>query len=329
VPKTPTMTTLSRSPILARTVYPRPVYGAVAIPTLDLRAIDRPCQPLPWRVARLLSDELSAEDEAAYERSRVFHSEDDDAGRSATLVYRARGSRHTLHLRPARDAWRLACERGLVPPTWRDDPRRGFADQELVFFCHTCNGMGATGYNYDDLCSDCGGKGNTMIRRTIAAPASIAALWLLAEPALVEAAEAAAREAVRRLPGGPAIDRVQWGRVREGKTCGTVPLVLVSPIWARMRPQPWDWALMKGPAFRGAPWWPAAARLTPETREMLCFDVGGAWAHRAAGISDSPFEPLLHLWQLGVVFEELRDDTIVLDRACARTVIRSWRAHAP
>ncbi len=45
-----------------------------------------------------------------------------------------------------------------------------------------------------------------------------------------------------------------------------------------------------------------------------------------AGV-DSPFEPLLRLWQLGVVFEELHRDVIVLDRACARVFIRTWRAH--
>lgn len=49
--------------------------------------------------------------------------------------------------------------------------------------------------------------------------------------------------------------------------------------------------------------------------------------HRAAGVVDSPFEPLLRLWQLGVVFEELHRDVIVLDRACARAFIRTWRPH--
>ena len=51
--------------------------------------------------------------------------------------------------------------------------------------------------------------------------------------------------------------------------------------------------------------------------------------HRAAGVVDSPFEPLLRLWELGIVFEELGPDAIVLDRACARTVIYAWRAHMP
>ncbi|MBK7829056.1 hypothetical protein [Nannocystis sp.] len=305
------------------------MFGDVAMPDLDLSAVDGPCRPLPWRVARILAEGLEAADEAAYTRTRSYCITDDDADQPATLSYRVRGSTRSIPLRKARDAWRVASECGLVPHSWRDDARRGFADQEILFFCDACGGMGATGYNYDDLCGDCHGKGNAMVRRTTSSPTSIAAMWMVALPEVVEAAEAAAREAVRRLTNAPAVDRIQWGRVREGKPCGTVPLVLTSPIWDRVRPQPWDWRRMKGPAFRQASWWKAAAKLTPETREMLCFDVGGAWAQRAAGIVASPFEPLLRLWELGVVFEELRDDVIVLDRACARTFIRSWRAHSP
>lgn len=309
------------------TVYARAVLPRVPVPELDLGAVDRPCRPLPWRVAALLTDRLDPAEAAAYEQSQAYEINDDDAERASRLTVRVRGATRTLPLRKARDAWRLASERGLVPSTWSDDPRRCFGDQTLVFFCAACDGMGATGYNYDDICAACDGKGNAMIRGTIAAPASISAMWMIAHPEIVEAAEAAAREAVRRLPGSPAVERVQWGRIREGKPSGAVPVVLFSPIWQAVRPQPWDWDRMKGPAFRGASWWSAASRLTPETREMLCFDVGGAWVHRAAGVVDSPFEPLLRLWQLGVVFEELHRDVIVLDRACARAVIRTWRAH--
>jgi hypothetical protein len=305
------------------------MYGDVPIPDLDLGEVTRPCRPLPWRVAALLVDGLDPADEAAYTRTRSYSIQDDDSERASTLSYKVRGTKRELPLRKARDAWRLAGERGLVPATWPTDPRRGFADQEVLFYCLECDGMGARGYNYDDPCDACQGRGNAMIRRTIAAPPSISAMWMIACPDVVEAAEAAAREAVRRLKDGPAVELVQWGRVREGRARGTIGLVLASPIWDRCRPQPWDWKQMEGPAFRRAPWWPDALKLKPDTREMLCSDVGGAWAHRAAGVVDSPFEPLLRLWELGVVFEELSEDRIVLERACARTYIRTWRAHVP
>jgi hypothetical protein len=232
------------------------------------------------------------------------------------------------------DAWRLAVERGLVPASWLADPRRCFPDQELLFYCHACSGMGATGYNYDDLCDVCNGRGNEMKRGSVPLPTAISeAQWMIAHPQLVEAAEALAREAVRRLgdrPGAPRTDRVQWGRVRQDKPLGTVAVVIVSPIWdvARPRPEDWDWKRMKGPAFTHAPWWPVARQLAELTRQILCFDVGMAWTHRAADVADSPFEPLLRLWELGVMMEELTPEAIVLERAMHRT-IRSWRSHVP
>jgi hypothetical protein len=299
------------------------------MPELDLGAIAAPCHPPTWTIAQLLADGLDPADQAAVERTGSYSFADDDDDRPSTLTYQVRGAKRTLPLRKARDAWALACARGLVPPSWQADPRRVFADQEVLFFCKECEGMGAVGYNYDDICSECNGKGNAMRRSTTPVPGSLAAMWMLADPGLVEAAEAAAREAVRRLPGAPAIDRVQWGRIRESKPAGTVGLVITSPIWDRLRVASWDWDRMKGPAFHGAPWRQAAGRLDALTREMLCRDVGGAWAHLAAGVVDSPFTPLLRLWELGFVFEELHDDAIVLDRACARTRIRTWSSHVP
>lgn len=307
------------------------MFGDTPIPDLDLGAVRRPCLRLPWRVAQILADDLDPADGAAYEKTASYSIRDDADERPSTLSYRVRGATRQLALRKAGDAWRLAQDRGLVPASWRDDPRRVFADQELVFACAACGGMGATGYNYDDPCTDCNGRGNAMTRGSTPAPTSLAAMWMVADPQAVEAAEALAREAVRRLlfKKTPAVDRVQWGRVREGKPRGTVGLVLTSPIWDHTRPQPWDWVQMKGPAFRGASWWKDARALTPATREMLCLDVGGAWAHRAAGVADSPFEPLLRLWELGILMEELLPDAIVLERACARTYIATWRAHVP
>lgn len=300
------------------------------MPDLDLGAIDHPCRPLPWAIVELLADTIDPRIAARYPRSTWLSGADDDSGRPSQLTHGPTHTRRSLPLPyKARDAWRRAGERGLVAPAWLADPRRGFADQVLSFLCPICGGMGAVGYNDDDSCTDCGGKGQEMTRRTLPEPGDVDALWTLARPDLVDAAEALAREAVRRLPDAPAVDRVQWGRLRQGKPHGLLAPVLWSPIWQRLRPPTWDWERMKGPAFRGAPWWRAAARLGAETREMLCFDVGGAWTLRAAGLTDSAFEPLLRLWQLGVVFEELRDDLIVLDRACARTAIHAWRAHVP
>jgi hypothetical protein len=86
---------------------------------------------------------------------------------------------------------------------------------------------------------------------------------------------------------------------------------------------------MKGPAFRGAAWWTDAGVLGTDTREMRCGDVGGAWVHRATGVAGSPFEPMLRLWELGIVFEEVDDGVLVLDRACRRLNVPSWRAHVP
>lgn len=254
--------------------------------------------------------------------------DDDEARRSTFLIGEPHRGR-VLPVRRARDAWRLAVERGLVPASWLDDPRRCFPDQELLFFCAACDGLGATGWNYDDVCDACGGRGNTMTRGSVPRPTSIAAVqWMIGHPALVERAEALAREAVARLgEAGFGAERVQWGRVRPWRPCGVIPVVLRSPVWTFARPRPtgWDWEAMKGPAFTRAPWWTTARMLVTLTREMLCFDVGLAWHHRAAGVAASPMEPVLRLWELGVVIEELTPEAIVLERATAR-YLRSWSA---
>lgn len=259
---------------------------------------------------------------------------DDDAEGTSTYACGVGHAQRTLPVRKARDAWRLAAERGILPAGWIGDPRRCFPDQEVLFFCGDCHGMGATGYNYDDLCAACGGRGNAMRRGSVALPTSIAEVrWMLAHPGLVEQAEALAREAVRRLGEtgrGPPDGRVQWGRVRQGKAMGTVPVIIASPIWdlTRSRRKTWDWERMKGPAFTGAPWWPEARGMHELTRQILCFDVGMAWADQAAGVAESPFEPVLRLWELGVMIEELTAEAIVLERARHRYV-RSWRAGVP
>ena len=251
-------------------------------PDLDLRAIGRPCEPLPRNVVELTRDR----DPAA--------------------------------------AWALAIEQGLLPRSWADDSRRVFPDQHFAFFCEWCNGMGATGYNYDDLCGACRGRGSETVRSYLSSPTTIDALWMIAQPALVESAEQLARDAVRRR-GNLSCERVQWGRTREERP-GRIPLVIRSPIWDRMPrivPRP-DWQS----AVEHTAWW-RDLRLDGPTQEMLLDDVLGAWAQRDAGVSDSAFEPLLRLWETGFVFEEILDDRIVLERACRRPRVPSWRAHVP
>lgn len=254
---------------------------------------------------------------------------DDDDADASVFSYGPPHARRSLAGRRARDAWRLAVERGIVPPSWGDDARRCFADQTVRFFCDACAGLGATGYNYDDLCGACQGRGSETVRGRVGRPTSIVdALWMLSRPADVERAEALAREAVARLgEAGFGAERVQWGRVRPWRPCGVIPVVLRSPVWTFARPRPtgWDWEAMKGPAFARAPWWTSARMLVTLTREMLCFDVGLAWHHRAAGVAASPTEPVLRLWELGVVIEELTPEAIVLERATAR-YLRSWSA---
>jgi hypothetical protein len=257
---------------------------------------------------------------------------DDDDAAASVFSYGPPHERRSLAARRVRDAWRLAVERGTVPASWGDDSRRCFADQTVRFFCDACAGLGATGWNYDDLCGDCHGRGSETARGRVAHPTSIVdALWMLSRPADVERAEALAREAVARLgAAGPGSERVQWGRVRPWRPCGTIPVVLQSPVWTFARPRPtgWDWEAMRGPAFARAPWWSVARSLVTLTQEMLCFDVGLAWHHRAAGVTASPMEPVLRLWELGVVIEELTPEAIVIERATAR-YLRSWRAGVP
>lgn len=296
------------------------------LPALDLSGMRCLHTPTPRAVLELLVDGLDPTQDLT--NGWFNHLDDDDPQPPGFTCGRER-ARKTLPARKARDAWPLAINRGLVPASWLNDPRRCFPDQELTFFCQRCNGMGAYGYNYDDLCEDCGGKGNTMTRGRLAAPTAIDQVcWLLAHPTLVEQAESLARAAVQRTPHGPKPDRVQWGRVRPHKPAGTVGVIITSAIWDRTRVPNWDWDRMKGPAFNKTPWYPEARKLHELTRQVLCFDVGMAWTHAAMGITDSPFDPVLRLWELGVSIEEITADAIVLERALDRDT-RSWRAHVP
>jgi hypothetical protein len=301
-------------------------------PDLDLSRMYRLDERVPRAVLDVLA--MGLPDVGDLENGYISgFADDDDPDRSSTFSYGPAHAREVLPVRKARDAWRLAAERGLVPAAWPDDPRRCFPDQDVLFFCHECDGMGATGWNYDDLCGACDGRGNTMKRGSVALPTTAHEIaWMLAFPEIVERAEALAREAVRRLgEANPRsrVDRVQWGRVRSGKPVGTIPVLIASPIWDHVRrPDDWDWEAMKGPAFTTAPWYPDARKFDALTRQVLCYDVGMAWVHRAEGVEGSPFEPLLRLWELGVMMEELDDEKIVLERARHR-YIRSWRSGVP
>ena len=304
------------------------MFPGVPMPELDLSRMRQLDEDAPRAVLELLVPRL--EPDADLRHASLSAVDDDFADRTSTFAYGPQHDRKTLPVRKAREAWRLAEERGLVPAGWSTDPRRCFPDQELLFFCQPCNGMGATGYNYDDLCDVCEGRGNTMTRGSVDLPTSIEEVrWMLAHADVVSQAEALAREAVRRLPdGAPKPERVQWGRVRHGKPLGTVGVIISSPIWDHTRVSNWDWDRMKGPAFAKAPWYPEARKLPALTREILCFDVGMAWTHKAMGIKDSPFEPLLRLWELGVMIEELTPEKMILERARHR-YIKSWRAGVP
>lgn len=303
------------------------------LPTLDLSGLRRPDGPVPRAVLDVVVEGLEPLEKVV--GGEFFGSaDDDDPRRTATFAVGRGRARVELPVRKARDAWRLAAARGVVPASWADDPRRCFPDHELLFFCQACNGLGATGWNYDDVCEDCHGRGNTMQRGRVALPTSVQEiLWMLADPLRVERSEALAREVMRRLgdaPETPSDGCVQWGRLRQGKPYGTIGVVVTSPIWKRTRDtvQDWDWERMQGPAFRQAPWYAEARELHELTRQILCFDVGMAWAHRAAGIADSPLEPVLQLWELGVMIEEMSSEAIVLERVHNR-FIRSWRSGVP
>jgi hypothetical protein len=234
------------------------------------------------------------------------------------------------------DAWRGAIEKGLAPKSWLEDRRRRFPDQELVFFCESCNGRGATGYNYDDICNDCDGRGNQMTRGSVALPTDMQQVeWMLGNVAHVEAAEELARESVRRLAKlnkeVTLTDVVQWGRLRKGKKIGTIAVLIQSAVTDLVRVNLPNWnrdPVKSGQLFRSAPWINRINHLHQLSREILFFDVGYAWAHRAAKVVDSPMEPLLDLWELGVVVEEVTKDAIMIDRAAHR-YISYWRAGMP
>ncbi len=298
------------------------------IPVLDLRGFATLSARTPRAVLEVLVDGIEREgDEASSGQWTALHDDADDA--CSVFSYGPWSAPRSLPGRKARDAWQLAVDRGLVPPSWRDDPMRCFADQDLQFFCTACNGLGATGWNYDDLCSHCRGRGNEMVRGRVPLPTELWNVeWMLSHPLLVERAEALARKAVARLgDAGPGTQRVQWGRLRTRRPHGTVPVVLESPVslLAQPRPARWDRDAMRGPAFSSAPWWPIASGLPTLTRELLCFDVGLAWHHQAARVTCSPMEPVLRLWELGVMIEELTPDAIVLEPATRRHLL-SWRS---
>jgi hypothetical protein len=44
------------------------------MPALDLSDVDRPCRPLPWRVAQVLADGLDPADASACAATRAYRS---------------------------------------------------------------------------------------------------------------------------------------------------------------------------------------------------------------------------------------------------------------
>ena len=232
-------------------------------------------------------------------------------------------------------AWRTRIEAGAAPRSWLNDEKRRFPDQELTFFCTECNGMGATGYNYDDVCNACGGKASKMTRGSVALPTHHEEVqWMIPNAARVELAEALAREAVRRLaklnPNAPQTEVVQWGRLRKGKPHGTIAVLIESAISSMLRPSlpTWDRSVIREKLFVYAPWQARIVHLQRLTQEILYFDVAHAWAHRATNVAESPMEPVLKLWELGVCVEELTPEAIVLERA-SRRYISYWSAGVP
>jgi hypothetical protein len=232
-------------------------------------------------------------------------------------------------------AWRARIESGAAPRSWLNDEKRRFPDQDVTFFCTECNGRGATGYNYDDVCNACGGKACTMTRGSVALPTDHEDVqWMIPSAARVELAEALAREAVRRLaklnPKAPQTDVVQWGRLRKGKPHGTIAVLIESAISERLRPSlpTWDHYVIRDKLFVYAPWRAHVRHLHRLTQEILHFDLAHAWAHRATNVAESPMEPVLKLWELGVCVEELTPEAIVLDRV-SRRYISYWSAGVP
>lgn len=294
------------------------------IPELDLSRIGDPSAPWPFRVLDVLADGIAPADAASAEQTAQFFlcGDDDTVHAGSTLFYRrASGERVELPMRKMREIWPLALARGVVPPSWVDASRRVFPVQDVRFYCEACRGYGAVGWDAD-VCRACDGRGSDIVRGTVPVPGHVAWSWMLACPEVVVAAEELAREAVRRLDGAPKPQIVQWGRYDQQRPHGRAPLVVVSGIAARALVAHPDHHAFSAPAFKNAAWWSTAnQRLRNDTLPILLRDVADARACRARGDMASAFEPVLRLWELGFLVEEILEDRIVLERAVSRPIV--------
>lgn len=293
------------------------------IPELDLSNLGGPSAPLPSRVLDLLTGGIDPADTASAEQTAQYFlcGDDDTVHAGSLLLYRrASGERVELPMRKMREIWPLAVERGVVPPSWVDASRRVYPFQEVRFYCEACRGYGAVGWDAD-VCTACNGRGSDIVRKPVPVPGHIAWSWMLACPDAVLEAEELAREAVRRLDGAPKPQIVQWGRYDQQRPHGPAPLVVVSAIAARVLVEHPSHESVSAPAFKNATWWPSAKqRLGDDTLRILLRDVADARACRAKGDMASPFEPVLRLWELGFLVEEILQDRVVLERAVSRPI---------
>ena len=100
------------------------------VPELDLSRMRRLEDAVPRAVLAVLGEGLELIPDV--EKGSILRDvDDDDLERSSTFGHR----RKVIALRKARDAWRLAAERGLVPASWLAEPRRCVPDQDLLFVC--------------------------------------------------------------------------------------------------------------------------------------------------------------------------------------------------
>lgn len=219
------------------------------------------------------------------------------------------------------------------------DPRRVFGAPRVTFFCRVCGGQGATGYNLDDECPACLGKGRQIAWETRPDPVDPAMLrWMLSDPARLDAAEALARACVAALSrwGAPQPDKVCWGRAGPGFHPDLLPVVWESPVVALTRAvsfQQLSWDdRCRGRGLEEQPWWRHARKLRPGTLAVLTADVAGAVNHRRAVEASEepapvdPYEPLLRLWELGVVLEQITEGEVVLEPVSHRCEPRTWSA---
>jgi hypothetical protein len=317
-----------------------------SLPSLDLSKMFRLGGLAPHRVLDLLVEGLPAEMPGFDQRSESWGPLDGKP--EAPYVFRFWVEGKALgpfRVRTVEEAWAQAFERKLIPDEWRNDPLRVFADPQVTFFCRACGGLGATGYNLDDLCMECNGKGRTVAWGSRATPTDRATVkWMCWAPEIVLEAEALARSAVERLGVGSGSSGSVSARICWGRTNDVVPPQMLAAVWespiakrvalpAELSP---DWnTTWEGKPFQKCAWWPEANRLGEMGRKMLLEDVARAAGFQAGQASGripagpNPFEPLLKLWELGVVFEELNEDAIVLDQVFKRVVTQTWRAGVP